>query len=146
MKKECGFTLIELIMVVTIIGILSALAVPMYSDNVRKTKVQEAVDTIGAMKDEIGTYVSERNFLPPRCDTHTQIRDTIGVQVPENGKWRYRIRDNSVIVASAQASLGGTLRGGWIRCTPQIDLANRVITQWQWRSDGTRIKRSYLPR
>ena len=132
MKKECGFTLIELMMVVTIIGILSALAVPMYSDNVRKTKVQEAVDTIGAMKDEIGTYVSERGFPPPRCDTHTQVLDTIGVQVPENGKWRYRIRDNSLIVASAQASLGGTLGGGWIRCTPQIDLANRVITQWQW--------------
>jgi prepilin-type N-terminal cleavage/methylation domain-containing protein len=145
MKKEWGFTLIELLMVVTIIGILSALAVPMYTDNVRKTKVQEAVDTLGAMKDEIGTYVSERGFLPPRCNNHNQIRDTIGVQVPDNGKWRYQIRNNGVLIARARARLGRTLRGGWIRCTPQIDLANRVITQWQWRSDGRRIKLNYLP-
>ncbi|MFQ5842413.1 MAG: prepilin-type N-terminal cleavage/methylation domain-containing protein [Thermodesulfobacteriota bacterium] len=146
MKKEYGFTLIELLMVVTIIGILSALAVPMYTDNVRKTKVQEAVDTIGAIKDEIGTYVSKNGYLPPRCNNNRQIRDTIGVQVPENGKWRYRVRNNGIIIARARSPLGRTLRGGWIRCTPQIDLANRVITQWQWRSDGRRVKTSYLPR
>jgi prepilin-type N-terminal cleavage/methylation domain-containing protein len=146
MKKEFGFTLIEVLMVVTIIGILSALAVPMYADNVRKTRVQEAVDTIGAMKDEIGTYVSERGFFPPRCDNHNEILATIGVQVPENGKWRYWVRNNGVIIARARTPLGRTLRGGWIQCTPQFDSNNRVITQWQWRSDGTRVKRTYLPR
>jgi prepilin-type N-terminal cleavage/methylation domain-containing protein len=146
MRKEWGFTLIELMMVVTIISILSALALPMYADNVRKTRVQEAVDTIGPIKDEINTYVSERGFFPPRCDNHGQIRDTIGVQVPENGKWRYLVRNNGIIIARARAPLGRTLRGGWIRCTPQFDSNNRVITQWQWRSDGTRVKRTYLPR
>ncbi len=146
MKQECGFTLIELLMVVTIIGILSALAVPMYTDNVRKTKVQEAVDTIGAIKDEIGTYISNNGYLPPRCNNHNQIRDTLGVQVPDNGKWRYRIRNNGAIAARARSPLGRALRGGWIRCTPQVDWANRVITQWQWRSDGTRVKRTYLPK
>lgn len=146
MKKEYGFTLIELLMVVTIIGILSALAVPMYTDSVRKTRVQEAVDTIGAIKDEIGTYVSKNGYLPPRCNNNRQIRDTIGVQVPENGKWRYQIRNNGTIIARARAPLGRTLRGGWIRSIPQVDLGNRVIIQWQWRSDGRRVKTSYLPR
>lgn len=146
MKKEYGFTLIELLMVVTIIGILSALAVPMYTDNVRKTKVQEAVDTIGAIKDEIGTYVSKNGYLPPRCNNNRQILDTIGVQVPENGKWRYRVRNNGAIVTRARTPLGGTLRGGWIRSIPQVDVPNRVITLWQWRSDGSRIKSTYLPR
>ncbi len=146
MRKDFGFTLIEVLMVVTIISILSALAVPMYTDNVKKTRVQEAVDTIGAMKDEIGSYVSERGFLPPRCDNHNEILATIGVQVPDNGKWRYWVRNNGVIVARARAPLGRTLSGRWIRCTPRVDLANRVITQWQWRSDGRRIKPTYLPR
>ena len=146
MKRELGFTFIELLIVVTIIGVLSAIAIPMYRDNVRRSKVGEAVDTIGAMKDEIGTYVSERGFLPPRCDNYNEILATIGVQAPDNGKWRYRIRNNGRIVARAQAPLGRSLRGGWIRCTPQVDLGNRVITQWQWRSDGRRVKSSYLPK
>jgi len=146
MNKQSGFTLVELLMVVTIVGILSALALPMYTDNVSKTKVQEAVDTIGSIKDEIGTYLSENGFLPPRCNNHGQIRGTIGVQVQANGKWRYRIRNNGVLFARARAPLGRTLRGGWVRCTPQVYLANRVITQWQWRSDGSRIKSTYLPR
>ena len=145
MRKEWGFTLIELMMVVTIISILSALALPMYADNVRKTRVQEAVDTIGAMKDEIGTYVSERGFLPPRCDNHNEILATIGIQVSDNGKWRYRVRNNGAIVARARAPLGRTLRGGWIRCIPQVDMGNRVITQWQWGFDGQRVQPGYLP-
>jgi prepilin-type N-terminal cleavage/methylation domain-containing protein len=119
MRKEWGFTLIELMMVVTIISILSALALPMYTDNVRKTRVQEAVDTIGAMKDEIGTCVSERAFPPPRCNNHNQILATIGVQVPDNGKWRYWVRNNGVIVVRARAPLGRTLRGDGFDVSPE---------------------------
>jgi type IV pilus assembly protein PilA len=146
MHRQCGFTLIELMVVVAIVAVLSAIGIPMYVNNVNKTKAQEAVDTIGAIKDEISTYVSDNGFLPPRCNNHNQILSTLGVQVPENGKWRYRIRDNGTIQARAQAPLGRSLRGGWIRCTPQLDQINRVITRWRWRSDRRRVKTSYLPK
>ena len=63
MKKECGFTLSELMIVV---AVLSAIAIPIYSDNVRKTEVQEAVDTTGAMKDGINTYLQGgMDWVPP---------------------------------------------------------------------------------
>ena len=146
MRKESGFTLTELMVVVAVVAILSAAAIPMYTDNVKKTRVQEAVDTIGVIKDEITSIFSGDGIFPPRCDNHNQIRDIIGVQVPESRKWIYRIRDNGVIFVRARASLGRSLRGGWIRCTPQVDWNGKAITSWQWRSDGRRVKPSYLPR
>ena len=146
MKAESGFTLTELMVVVAIVAILSAVAIPMYTDNVKKTRVQEAVDTIGAIKDEITTSFSEDGILPNRCNNHRQIRDIVGVQVPESGKWRYRIRDNGEIYARALTPLGRSLRGGWIRCRPRVNWNAKTITTWRWRCDGRRIKSSYLPR
>jgi len=51
--KQKGFTLIELMIVVAIIGVLAAVAIPAYSDYTAKAKFTEAVLITGKMKTEV---------------------------------------------------------------------------------------------
>lgn len=65
MKKiQQGFTLIELMIVVAIVGILAAIALPAYQDYVVRSKMSEPVAAIAACKTSVAEYLSTKSALP----------------------------------------------------------------------------------
>lgn len=63
MKK--GFTLVEMLVVVLIIGILSSIALPNYMRSIEKSRATEAMNMVKAINDAIYAYAAERASCPP---------------------------------------------------------------------------------
>ncbi len=67
-KAQKGFTLIELMIVIAIVGILAAIALPAYQDYIVRSKMSEAVAALAEAKTTVTEYVASNGGLPAEAD------------------------------------------------------------------------------
>jgi len=74
-KVQQGFTLIELMIVVAIIGILAAIAIPAYQDYIARAQVSEAMSLTSGLKTPMAEYYADQGAWPAAVSTVSDIRN-----------------------------------------------------------------------
>jgi type IV pilus assembly protein PilA len=130
-RVQQGFTLIELMIVVAIIGILAAVALPAYQDYTKRAKVSEVLLAASSAKNTIAEYANTNNAIPGASTTIETQNSTYVASV----SW-----DGTAITATAQGFGDSNIDGKTILLTPELKANGQLV----WSCGGT-ILAKYRP-
>ena len=140
-QRQSGFTLIELMIVVAIIGILAAIAIPQYSAYTNRAKSTDALSLMGALKTAISEYISTEGItdLADITDAKLGVAGTTYTSNNVSGV----VQAAGVITATFADGAGGDLKGKTLILTPTI--VSGAIN-WKCSTSLDAANHNYVPK
>ena len=140
-RVQKGFTLIELMIVVAIIGILAAVAIPAYQDYIARAQVAEPVMLLGGLKGPVEEWVGNSGTFPTQAELTGMGAKIAGT---------YTASILSVPGTGAAGALLATMNSAGVNSSiisTTVELAYDGTGNWtcQAGSTGTAMPTKYLP-
>jgi type IV pilus assembly protein PilA len=133
-NAQKGFTLIELMIVVAIIGILAAIAIPAYQDYIIRSKVTELINAAGVCKTSVAEFHQTQNRMPADLtEAGCSTSGTANSAPPTVG--------GGVITVAAAGTLAAQAAGNVVY-TPVTNAAGAICG---WDCAASTIPSKYLP-
>jgi len=141
MKKQQGFTLIELMIVVAIIGILAAIAIPAYQDYTIRAQVSEGLNLSGGAKAAVTEFYQDSGNLAT-----SNVEAGLEVEGEITGKYVTGVNVGAVADGVIRVTYGGTdvnqaISGDTLVLTPDTSSAGSVV----WACSSTDLANKHLP-
>ena len=114
-QMQSGFTLIELMIVVAIIGILAAIAIPAYQDYVARSQMSEALMLMGGAKTAIAENYMQTGAIPDSND-----KAGLSTAASISGKYVAKVEVTSAGITATMKATGVSkaIQGGALTLKP----------------------------
>ncbi|MEW5993646.1 MAG: prepilin-type N-terminal cleavage/methylation domain-containing protein [Candidatus Zixiibacteriota bacterium] len=136
--NERGFTLIELVIIIVILGILAAVAIPKYQDISAEAKEAAARGALGALRSGITIYYANQAITTgtatwPPIDSLRTTGVVMEQSIPQNPYQSDSNAPDSIVTGVTKGTIVGT-RGGWayLASTGEIWLNTNTIGENNW--------------
>ena len=149
MKKhnKKGFSLIEMLIVLAIVAVLAAIAIPTYMGQRTKAKLTEVTNAMGYVASALASYHQEAvqngaENIWPNCGSITEIQTSLGVGIPPDRIGTASVNQSTGVISFTVAHIDSTVDGGTMTLTPLVSATDSTVS---WRWGGTLLPR-YLPK
>jgi type IV pilus assembly protein PilA len=133
-KNKKGFTLIELMIVVAIVAILAAIALPAYQDYIARSQLTEGLNLAGGLKLDVAEFYENTGA---HCGSNTECSAPVATDIKGKYVSQVEVIAGGIIVASMKtAGISKCAQGKTISLIPNSPGDNLPVA---WGCDSTSV-------